>query len=578
MARGRKPIQRTKEEAQNARREQVRRNVQAFRRRNNAPKVGSVSDSDRGKHWTFTEDSLPPTARNTQHEKNSEKAPRPGRGQGKHISLIDVDSQPSPLAPLCPNELYAADSERILSFGPREAELSKPLPPEIDSAIVSRQQFVANSVQIFLPDYVKQSARSDATGPHWVYTLPTLVNADDILDSSVQALCLLQIAQAKQETRLHQASRYYYGRALQRLNLALSHPHGTFRKEVFASSLILAVYELFNGTTKDHDIGRKLHLQGAASYLTRLPSYDSFFSHQLWFHFLETVCIFDALRSRTPSPYAQSPWWDRSLRKFGGDTYGPLLRLITLLPPLLEQSDRLTSSPPNAQSFECAMELLYGVMDLVDRLNSWLDMTIRRVPNFRYEVVGNTQALPSWTIDAAAISFPNVMVARVYLLYWSSIIALHGTIAAITDVAPSFGIGARSSPWALDRSILMRKVEYQTHESAVHIRKSIEFCLRPSHGILGKGAIILALCFARLHFEGYAWEDAQYCQRVLTELGVEKDELSSHPWSLKIVPSYTVWKCRQRQYWSKQEDDLKVFSTSKMPSDIDAKAARLLIV
>lgn len=522
MARGRKPIQRTKEEAQKVRREQVRRNVQAFRRRKHAPIEECESGSDRGKHWASVEDSLAPNAQNIEHNQNGGIAPRPDFEQGKHVQSIAVDRQPSLSTLWSPKESSVTDSWRDQSFEPKETELSKPLPPEIHSAKVSRQQFVSNSVQIFLPDYGKRSGRSGETGPHWVYTLPILINTDNVLDSSIQALCLLQVAHAKRETCLHQASRYYYGQALQRLNLALSHPHGTFRKEVFASSLVLAVYELFNGTTKDQDVGRKLHHQGATSYLTKLPSHDSFFSHQLWFHFLETVCIFEAIRSRKPSSYGQSSWWDHSLRIFGGETYGPLLRLMTLLPPLLEQSDILTSSPPESQSFESAMGLLDSAMNLVDQLNNWHASTVKNLPDSRYEIVGNTQCPLDWTVDPCAISFPNLFVARIYLLYWASIVALHGMIAAIMNLGPTYESGARSSPWVLDRSILIWKVEYQTRDYAMRIRKSVDFCLRPSHGIMGKSIIILPLWLARLHFQGYAWDDARHCQRVLKELGVEQ--------------------------------------------------------
>lgn len=44
------------------------------------------------------------------------------------------------------------------------------------------------------------------------------------------------------------------------------------------------------------------HIEGATSYLNMFPDLNVCeFSHEACFHFLETICIFDALGARRPN-------------------------------------------------------------------------------------------------------------------------------------------------------------------------------------------------------------------------------------------------------------------------------------
>ena len=399
------------------------------------------------------------------------------------------------------------------------------LPPEINGARASRQQLVSNSAEIFLPGSGSKSAQFDQIGPHWIHILPIMVNQCNVMDTAVQALCLLQINNIEQQGWHYQASRSYYGQALQKLSFALSHHHSTFQKGVFATSLALAIYELFDCNTGAQNIGKTVHLRGAASYLERFPSSNDVLVHPISFYFLETVCVFDALRSRKASPYAQSQWWARSLSIFGGETYGPLMRLMTLLPPLLEQSDILVLSPFSTESFKLGLKLLDRALILESQLRGWLDDLSRSWPAFRFDSVPMGDKSVSDPTSTQEISFPNLFVARLHLLYWSSIIALYDVLSSTTSFTKACHRITKIDPRLLGRGSLAGNERDESHTFAMNILKSVSFCIHPSHGIVGKGALMVPLWIARLHFERCSVQDARYCSRVLKDLGQDEGEI-----------------------------------------------------
>lgn len=526
MARGRKPIQRTREEAKATRRGQIRRNVQAYRDRKRAPQKKSDLRITKTKQYTFIPDSLDRGNQDVQLEESNLSEPIADAEPSESESIaIDLGAQSSVSDPWCPDEPETPDSH-LIEIGSRTGRGSPELlPPAISGAIVSRQQFVSNSAQIFLPGNPKQPGLCMDIGPHWAQTVPDLINKCDVLDASVQALCLLQTARAERQRWLFEASRFYYGDALKRLNVALSEPRKPFRREVFSTALVLETYELFNGTIDGQGTGWKYHIQGASSYLSKFSSHDNILNDQLSFHFLETVCVFDAFRSRKAAPFARTHWWGDSLRKFGGDSYGPLLHLTALVPSLMEESDDLLSSPSSAPSLENALNILERGHSLEDRLSSWLDHTATVVPNFAYnEAFPDLMTTPAIGSEQSELSFPNLYVARLYLLYWSSIVALHGVIFSVTKtLQQSFentGKGTSRSPWALKSDALFHNSEDQATRFALNIRRSVKFCLQPSHGIVGRGLILLPIWLAEVHFEWRIPEEAQYCRQVLKDLGL----------------------------------------------------------
>ena len=210
------------------------------------------------------------------------------------------------------------------------------LPPEINAAQVSRQQLTANAATAFLSVQEKKNTVSWEIGPHWSDMIPDLVNRNNILDSFIQALCLMQISHVKQERWLLRSSLMYYDRALQALQEALAQPIRAFRPDIFATVMALAIHELLQGSDGSQSRGWMHHIEGASSYLNAFPQLDvCSFSHQMSFHCVETICIFDSLGARRPSCFSTTKWWQNTVDRFGDQSYGTLLRMITFLPSVL---------------------------------------------------------------------------------------------------------------------------------------------------------------------------------------------------------------------------------------------------
>lgn len=98
------------------------------------------------------------------------------------------------------------------------------IPPEVIAAQVSRLQFTLNVTTAFLPAHQNRDAIAIETDPHWAQFIPDLVNRNEILDASIQALCLMQISHVKQERWLLRSSLTFYDKALQTLQGALARP------------------------------------------------------------------------------------------------------------------------------------------------------------------------------------------------------------------------------------------------------------------------------------------------------------------------------------------------------------------
>ena len=141
----------------------------------------------------------------------------------------------------------------------------------------------------------------------------------------------------------------------------------------------LAAYELLQGqaTTGERGRGWMAHIEGATPYLNMYPDLNVYeFSHEACFHFLETICIFDALGARRPSCFSSSKWWRYSVDRLGDQGYEALLRMITTLPAVLEKADAAISLPPTAQAATTWTELLALCERLEDAFLDWFERNL----------------------------------------------------------------------------------------------------------------------------------------------------------------------------------------------------------
>lgn len=566
MPRGRKPIPRTKEEALQVRREQVRKNVQAYRERKKSRErlEAEEGQSDQGAHEEYSrQDSLKPeglivddvdsgklpgklsTSRsssrspaNNRIEGGRQELKFPiyfsdelGAGNATSVSTSSLQTYSIPEISLSGQRLLSSQ-RRMLDF----------LPQAINSAELCRRQFIANTSILFLPQTHYQPEALADLGPHWAQHVPCMCQPNDLLDQTLLPVCLLQVAHLRQDCHLAVASRSYYGQALQALRSNAQAGHVLW-KELAISAMLLGTYEIYSGGG-DRWAGWETHLQGAWSYLQNFTKFDESLAGLLYFYFLETSCIFDAIRHRKASPLSTSKWWKLSIDRYGGRVYGQLLRLMTSLPALLERFDRLAGIPPATQSHAGMSILLNECSHLDDRLKDWFEETADKVPNFSYDDVEEFDLMPNITpLDPSEVqySFPNLWIARLHLLYWSSIIQLQGIISELL-LSFSKGKGKMTDTNSIistpePHSEMLEDLTTQMEMFATNIRRSAAFCLDSRNGLMGKTIIIQPLWMAQRHFTKTDQDQALWCLMILKR--IRQDDFGS---PISPVPSITVFE------------------------------------
>ena len=276
MPRGHPSIQGTKENAKIARRAQVRCNVQAYRRRKHSSSRSGESQTPPKEHCRFVLEQW-------------------GQQYSLRLLVRDLDVPLEQQYDLTKHDR----GRRLVSHSGKSQIPSKVnkhstifrnlanIPPKINAAQVSCQQFASNAATAFLPTYQSPDAIFLETGPHCAQLVPDLVNRNDVLDSSIQALCLMQVSHVIPERWLFRSSLTFHDSALQALRGALAQPTNAFTIEIFAATMVLATYELLQGIDTSESRGWIYHIEGASSYLNAFPELEvCSFSHQILFHFL----------------------------------------------------------------------------------------------------------------------------------------------------------------------------------------------------------------------------------------------------------------------------------------------------
>ena len=518
MPPGRPPIARTKEEALTVRREQIRKNVQAFRKRKRA-QMGSDGNclvaKEEGDNFVLEE---------LAHSGNQALSLTPsGKKTSNSVDTKQPEYHLNSSTP-CPETAQKPFSKPNLPIMTTNIDDLTSLPPSVNTGPATLQQLASTVACTFSLD-------NAPTAAHWSQMVPFLVNRNRTLDLSIQALCLLQVNHLSRDDNTLPYSLIFYNRAVKSLQSALREADNMFKLDIFAATMTLGTYELYNGTTR-HARGWMLHVEGGMAYLKMFSSMGRCaLNHQMAFHFLETVCVFDALGSRKPNLFSRSKWWKDSVDRFGGSAYGPLLRMLTSLPGVLQRCDRAKCLELSTEAIIEWTRLLRLCLRLEDAFLDWFRRTLGG-EELKFRYVREVPAIPG-SIGAdihrlknldSNIAYPDFCTARLYLLYWSSIILLYDSITMILH-----RLNPRSSATnslhsqitnSIDPFISSEAYKSTSNTFSSSILRSVEFCLDPKHGVVCKSLIILPLYVARNHFREYGDEEgAISCDTWLGSLG-----------------------------------------------------------
>ena len=518
MPRGRPRLHHTKEEALAARREQVRKNVQAFRRRKQQHIEPVERCTVKRKSYTFVQEKISETNGYGGAEKAFEDQPEQG------IEVVQQASEALSL-PYRPHSVCSQIQLSKKGYLDYETSLPGALPLEIHAANLSFKQLVAAATIPFTP-----RQPSGTTGRHWTETLSVIANINSTLDLTLQALYLLQIGDVHSQTWLLHQSISLYDRALKDLRATLTDPqngpnglHG-LRVEIFAISLALAFHELLSQNARSqHSIGWRAHIEGAVTYLSMFPDFDVFaLCHQLSFHFLETICIFDALGARKPNCFSKSKWWRNNVDRLSDQGYGALLRMITTLPSVLEKIDKAQEMAGGEEEAEWI-----GLLEVCQKLETafldWFERNMNQNPAWQPWTGAlketSTSLDPDHLDPDPNVEFPSLYVARIYLLYWTSMILLYESLIAVHQ---NLGLEATVDPLLTIIPCPTSSPHYNTaaRAFALKVRFSVRYCLRPGYGIIGKSIIMLPLWIARKNLRSCGDVEAKWCDGEIERLGM----------------------------------------------------------
>ena len=500
------------------RREQVRKNVQAFRRRKQQHTEPVDRCTVKSGSYTFVQEKINGVNGHDREEKAFEDQPELG------LEVVQQASEAISL-PYRPRSVCSQTQSSRKCNSDYDPSLSVALPLEIHAANLSLKQLVAAATISFTP-----RQPSGTIGRHWTETLSVIANINSTLDLSLQALCLLQIGDVHSQTWLLHQSISLYDRALKDLRATITDPrngpdglHG-FRVEIFATAMALAFHELLSQNARsERSIGWMAHIEGAVTYLSIFPGFDVFaLCHQLSFHFLETICIFDALGARKPNCFSNSKWWRNNVDRLSDQAYGALLRMITTLPSVLEKIDEAQEMVGGEEEAEW-MGLLGVCQKLEAAFLDWFERNLDQNPA-RQTWTGAGKG-PCMLLDPdhldpdLNVEFPSLYIARIYLLYWTCMILLYESLITIHQ---NLGFDAAVDPLSTTIPRANPPLHYGTsaHAFALKVRYSVRYCLRPGHGIIGKNIIMLPLWIARKNLRSCGDEEAKWCDGVIERLGM----------------------------------------------------------
>ncbi|KAL2051034.1 hypothetical protein ABVK25_008628 [Lepraria finkii] len=302
MPRGRPPIPRTKEEALEARREQIRKNVRAFRQRKRGVSGVEDGNEEKSEGYTFVSED--------QGKANGHDRPEGSHPGGAEHVFGSVQEGGSQLLAENSQKLYSKPSSYPNKHVHRQhlnRSLFILLPPEIKPAHLLPRPTRLSGYDRLLPYQCTLTC-----WPTLDANNASLENIHPTRDHSILALCLMQISHVHLQPWLLHQSLSSYSKDLQVLQVAIAQPIKSFRMEIFATLMGLAAYELLQGkaTAGERGGGWMAHIEDATSYLNMFPDLNLCeFSHEACFHFLETLCIFDALGARRPNCFSSWKWW-----------------------------------------------------------------------------------------------------------------------------------------------------------------------------------------------------------------------------------------------------------------------------
>ena len=305
----------------------------------------------------------------------------------------------------------------------------------------------------------------------WLEVVNELSGNESCLKNAFPALILSRISEESKDYQLKEASTLLYGNALQDLQAALLDPERLYSDDILIASLLLAVYEVFQGSTIDSNSWLS-HAHGAAR-LIELRGPERHKNDQAHQAFLASriSTIYAGILQRKATYLATEEWrtipWESQNRTY----FDRLIDIGTELPGLLGQVDCLRSGSPNAHPRK-SIALLQELLAMQKAIKTWKRYIKKEA--LAQEIKHTASEDGDFYPLDTKFWFNSHVFANAACLYHTFSFVLAEAIEALLDATQ-----------AINGDHFDSGKTHDTQQHATSIMKILPYCLQPDMGGLG---------------------------------------------------------------------------------------------
>ena len=314
----------------------------------------------------------------------------------------------------------------------------------------------------------------------WTEMVHELAGTEKSLANAFSALTIARVGKENKDNRLVRESTKVYGQALKDLQFALFDPTRMHTDEVLIASMLLGLYEIFEGSTLESRSWLS-HAQGAA----RLIEYrgpERHRSRQAHHVFLgsRVPTIYAAILSRKATYLATEEWrsipWKTQHRTY----YDKLVDTATDIPGLLADIDAANIGSANPLTYTRKQELLQDLANVQKCLDTWkkhvkrngVARTIRHNPSPDDKYPYDTEY---W--------FENHLFMKAHSIYWACSLVIAEAAEELLNDLQAYDM-KRNTVDTADYEGL-----FDSKKHATAIAHAIPYCLQHDMGALGASII-----------------------------------------------------------------------------------------
>lgn len=439
--------------------------------------LNSIALNQCPEHLVESSIKLSPVANKESEAVRKENVDRYVRKHGQGAGSVTVSDRKSASASLSVNGLL--DN---IDHLPREILLSL---GSVSSVALNRMQIRSRFVDLFYT--------SDTRGPFSVLMglIDCLEATKTAVMTATDAICVLQLGAAFQDTRLLLYYHELYGQALRQLYLELSLPNAHKQSKVLGAAKLLALSEYINSTTQDES-GWMSHCRALCCLIqARGPgkACAAGWSFRNW-----RLILSYGLTAR------QNVFDRRFAARAARDGIDPLTLIALRVPGALQRLDNLLECSKSPWNIEVT-DAVQAALSLREELQSWIlewsfsmesvpyqTVSLDRFPAFQ-AMCGDLQ-----DVFPEAHIFPGLRAAGVHRILWVCLLLLSETVLRLQKSRIHLDL---SSCTDVQPSVL----EDECASNARHLCQSIAYFNSPEFNSLGPFSVQEPLHFALQYYE-----------------------------------------------------------------------------